>query len=306
MLVKGLDSNKQGNYRSAIIIARSDLSPKISELKDKCFAFGSRYSTQGYLIPRYMLEQEGIFLKDLKKYLFADSHWECAQAVINGKAFAGGIQDTLAFRLPEKGSGEIFSLIRGYNRMAQAIKETTAGQQLADETMKESEEKYRSMMESIADPVYICSPDFRVEYMNPAMVKRTGYNAGGEFCYQALHGLEEKCSWCMHSTVQKGQSYEADTVSPKDNHSYHLSCSPIYHQDGSVSMMTIFRDTTKLRNMESHLRQAQKMEAIGTLAGGIAHDFNNILLPIIGYTEMTLADLSAENPAAENQAGFSR
>ncbi|HEB09825.1 MAG TPA: hypothetical protein ENI06_01270 [Spirochaetales bacterium] len=50
MLVKGLDSNKQGNYRSAIIIARSDLSPKISELKDKCFAFGSRYSTQGYLI----------------------------------------------------------------------------------------------------------------------------------------------------------------------------------------------------------------------------------------------------------------
>lgn len=90
MLVKGLDSNKQGNYRSAIIIARSDLSPKISELKDKCFAFGSRYSTQGYLIPRYMLEQEGIFLKDLKKYLFTDSHWECAQAVINGKAFAGG------------------------------------------------------------------------------------------------------------------------------------------------------------------------------------------------------------------------
>lgn len=85
MLVKGLDSNKHGYYRSAIIIARSDLSPKISELKDKCFAFGSRYSTQGYLIPRYMLEQEGIFLKDLKKYLFTGSHWECAQAVIMGE-----------------------------------------------------------------------------------------------------------------------------------------------------------------------------------------------------------------------------
>lgn len=70
MLVKGLDSNKQGYYRSAIIIAKSDLSPKIAELKDKCIAFGSRYSTQGFLIPRYMLEQEGIFLKDLKKYLF--------------------------------------------------------------------------------------------------------------------------------------------------------------------------------------------------------------------------------------------
>lgn len=233
-------------------------------------------------------------------YFFSSYFSKPLEKLISGMEKIG--TGDLDFRLPEKGSGEIFSLIRGYNRMAEAIKETTAGQQLADGTMKESEEKYRSMMESIADPVYTCSPDFRVEYMNPAMVKRTGYNAAGDFCYRALHGLEEKCSWCMHGKVQKGQFYEADIVSPKDNHSFHLSCSPIYHQDGSVSMTTIFRDTTKLRNMESHLRQAQKMEAIGTLAGGIAHDFNNILLPIIGYTEMTFADLPPENPAAENLA----
>ncbi|MFO7910879.1 MAG: PAS domain S-box protein [Desulfotignum sp.] len=66
--------------------------------------------------------------------------------------------------------------------------------------------------------------------------------------------------------------------------------------DGSTLWHGIISDITKRKQAEERLQQAQKMEAIGTLAGGIAHDFNNILFPIIGHADMLLDDIPKDSP----------
>ena len=119
-----------------------------------------------------------------------------------------------------------------------------------EEALRESEEKYRTMMESMKAAVYICSPDFRVEYMNSAMIKRTGLDAAGELCHKAIHDLEERCPWCAHDKIQQGASAETEILSPKDNRYYNVSHSPIFFQDGSISKMTIYRDITERKQAE--------------------------------------------------------
>ncbi len=187
-------------------------------------------------------------------------------------------------------------------------KQTLRNQQKESEKLlRKSEARYRSMMESITDPLYICSSDFTVEYMNPAMIKNLGKDATGEACHRTLHGLDHKCDGCTFDRVVKGESIETTFISPLDDRNYRVTNMPVYNPDGTVSKMSIFRDITAyltaVADKEKALAQllkSQKMESIGILAGGIAHDFNNILYPIIGFAEISLADLPENHPLKEN------
>ena len=162
--------------------------------------------------------------------------------------------------------------------------------------LRESEEKYRSMMEAMDDAAYICSDDFHITYMNSTMLKRIGYDIVGERCYNVIHGLDENCPWCVHQRVMKGEHVKTEIVSPKDKKSYQVSNSPIFHLDGSVSKLTIFRDNTKVKKIEAQLQQAQQLESVGRLAGGVAHDYNNTLSVIIGFAELAIDKMAPDNP----------
>ena len=70
--------------------------------------------------------------------------------------------------------------------------------------------------------------------------------------------------------------------------------------EGQTCIIAVNRDITKQKTLEARLRQAQHMEAIGTLTGGIAHDFNNILSPIIGFTELALDEVKKGTPLEDS------
>ena len=117
--------------------------------------------------------------------------------------------------------------------------------------------------------------------------------------------LLQQRHWDQHADILAGRPvrFEAPGMR-KDGSPFHLEVSamPVTYR-GEPHVLYAARDITDRKTprpnasaLEAQLRQAQKLEAIGTLAGGIAHDFNNILAAILGYGEMAQKE-SAEGTA---------
>jgi phosphonate transport system substrate-binding protein len=122
-LVSGVNQEGDPRYHSMIFTRPDSSIENISDLKGKCFAFGSEMSTQGHLIPRKMMEQAGIKLEDLDRHMYTGSHLNSVKAVLNRECDAGGVQDVLGNRLASEGqikiikiSGPYPSSLIAYNR----------------------------------------------------------------------------------------------------------------------------------------------------------------------------------------------
>ena len=75
---------------------------------------------------------------------------------------------------------------------------------------------------------------------------------------------------------------------------------PIFDEKGEITQVIEYNiDVTEKKDLEDQLRQAQKLEAIGSLASGVAHDFNNLLTTILGYGELGMLKLSEDDPLRE-------
>ncbi len=102
-LVRGINHAGKAEYKSVFVVLPDSPIDTIQDLRGKRIAFGSDTSTQGYLIPRIILEDNGLALNDLKSYVFTGSHLNCANEVLAKHADVCGIQDTMGYDLAKKG-----------------------------------------------------------------------------------------------------------------------------------------------------------------------------------------------------------
>ena len=178
----------------------------------------------------------------------------------------------------------------------------------AEDALKESEEKYRKVLEANPDPVIVYDIEGKVIYFNPAFERVFGWSLEDRLGKKMDLFVPDE-NWpetrMMIDKVLAGESFSGIETHrfDKQGKTIPVSISGACYRDRNGNHKCIianFRDISEQKKLQAQLQQAQKMEAIGTLAGGIAHDFNNILFPIMGYTEMTLEDVPPDSKAANN------
>jgi PAS domain S-box-containing protein len=130
--------------------------------------------------------------------------------------------------------------------------------------LRESEEKHRIMMESLSDGVYICNANYEIEYVNPAMKKLVlEEDVLGKKCYKVIFQRDSICEWCEFDKVKQNQSIHKDIIHPLDDCVYSTIQSPLKHEDGQLSKMSIYRDVTESRFSQRQIEiQRQYFEGL--------------------------------------------
>ena len=187
----------------------------------------------------------------------------------------------------------------------------------AEEELRESQRRLADIIEFLPDATLVIGGDGRVLAWNRAIEVMTGTGkedmlGKGDFEYAlpfygvrrpilidlALNQDKELEKELYTAVHRAGDTLfgEARTSNLPGNVTLSATASVLRDSRGNlVGAIECIRDMTERVHLESQLRQAQKMEAIGTLAGGIAHDFNNILASIIGYTELAMINRNKAN-----------
>ncbi len=173
------------------------------------------------------------------------------------------------------------------------------------QALSESEARYRQVVENANDAIFVIL-DGRIRFANRQTEQLIGYDQ------QAL--VDHDFIDFIHPDDRRmvAERHQRRMAGENEPRRYTLR---MVHADGQVrygqlsvvaiewekrpALLGFLRDITAEKNLEDQFQQAQRLEAVGTLAGGIAHDFNNLLMGIQGNAELALSSVGTGHPAAE-------
>lgn len=213
------------------------------------------------------------------------------------------------------------ALVRGA-----AVFEDLKLRQAAEQTLRESEERYRGIVETTSEGVALLDRDGRISYANARLAALIGRPGPQLLGVPLVDIVAEKDRVRVRDGLDHVRHAEAPGTSTQrvDAGLCHAQDRPVSVQvaltsrvgpNGEVQgTLAMIADVTDQRNAETQLRQAQRLDAVGQLAGGVAHDFNNLLTVIDGYAAMLLgqidgparADLTAIRDASTRAAALTR
>ena len=177
----------------------------------------------------------------------------------------------------------------------------------AEDALRQSEARHRSILRTTLDGFWLVDArSGRILEVNDSYCRMSGYSAAELLAMRVvdldpMHS-DTDISARMQKIREQGEHRFETRQRRKNGTVFAVEVSVKYSPEEGGRVVSFIRDITARNVMEAQLREAQKMQAIGTLAGGIAHDFNNIIATILGNAELARQDASSNPVALESLA----